>query len=379
MDLLKKLKFYLDKKLVLLVIGFYAVFSVFALVKMVYFKSIGERFTNNTWSYMFLGVYLVDFLLVIFFMSITLIITKYMVVKKLKWIQIILVHITLSVFLGIFIFYGILSIQKLFGLADAINMRLDTIIYYYMNVIDLNFLIYFSLVGIIHTYYYFQISNLDKLTKIKLKNKFETAKARMLQTQLQPHFLFNSLNNITALIDIDKERSKNMIADLSNFLIRTLEIKNAEFITLSKELEILNMYINIVQNRFHENLKIEKKVDENTFYFFVPPLILQPIIENIIKHSYSIKHEEILIEITIREETNTALFIQIKNNGQLLNKPLEELLNTGFGLANIKDRLDISFKNQYTFKLFNDLENKKVILNLILPKVLSVSLKDIRI
>ena len=173
MNILKQLKFYLDKKLLYLVIGFYSVFTLFSLSKMIYFKSTGDRFSNKTWSFMFFEIYLIDYLLVIFFMSFVLIITKYIVQKQWQWTKVVLIHLILSILLGLFIFFGIVSIQYLIGTDSAQVFGLKTVIYYYMNVIDLNFLIYFSLAGIIHTYYYFTKFNEKEVQEKFLKEFYQ--------------------------------------------------------------------------------------------------------------------------------------------------------------------------------------------------------------
>ena len=106
--------------------------------------------------------------------------------------------------------------------------------------------------GIVYAYYYLQKQKEEAIKQEQLRNQLLDSKINALQSQLQPHFLFNAMNDISALMDIDIEKSQNAIADLSELLRKTLQIKDSKYITLQNELDILQHYIDIENIRFSE-------------------------------------------------------------------------------------------------------------------------------
>ena len=105
----------------------------------------------------------------------------------------------------------------------------------------------------------------------------------MLKAQLHPHFIFNTLNSISALVEIDKEKSQNLIADFGDLFRDILEFKDENLIPLRKELEILDKYIAIISVRFSDHLSIEKEIENDVENELVPHMLLQPMVENAIK------------------------------------------------------------------------------------------------
>lgn len=353
MTVIKRIIKYLDKKLLLLIVGFYTAFTIFSLAKMIYFKSIGDRFTSTSWSYMFFKMHLLDYILVIFFMSIVLVITKYMVEKKMKWMVIFSIHLVLSLLLGFFIFYGILILQTLIGTPSASNITFEKVIYAYMNVIDLNFLVYFSIVGIMHTYYYLTKVNESEIQKVYLKDRLLQTKIKMLQSQIKPHFLFNTLHSIYSLMDGDKKKSQNMLTDLSELLRGIIDHKDENLITLQEELQLLDKYFRITKIRFSDDLIINLNIGGNLDNALVPNMLLQPIVENSIKHGYTLGKTVFTIEVSILKKQNSLIFT-IKNNGKPLTNPLDKIVEEGTGITNIIERLKILYNTNYSFNVFNN-------------------------
>ncbi|WP_439339246.1 sensor histidine kinase [Thalassobellus citreus] len=331
---------------------------------MIYFKSIGDRFVNDTWSYMFFQTYFIDYMLVIFFMSIVSIITKYLVVNHYKWSTIVTTHLLLSFSLGLFIFFGLVVTQTLLGSSSVQNLTFSKIIYYYINVLDLNFLIYLSIVVITHIYLNKKLLKENHIQKIELIKKLEQAKMEVLQSQIHPHFLFNTLNNIHTLIDIDGNKSKSMLVDLSDFLRITLDYKIDNLSELQDELTLLNKYINIIKIRFSKNLEIKQHIDNNLENVLLPTMLLQIIFENAIKHGYSQKNLKLKIVLSVKK-INDKLLIIVENNGKPFPGTFNENLKKGLGLKNIHDRLQMLFKDNFSFNITN--ENKYVIVKIMLP------------
>ncbi len=229
----------------------------------------------------------------------------------------------------------------------------------FMTVIDLNFLIYFAMVSIIYAYYYIKVVKEAEKKQNKLQTQLVNARMKMLSSQLQPHFLFNTLNSIAVLTDIDVSKAKDTIADLSDFLREILYDNDSNTISLEKELRVLEYYLNILNVRFSDHLVIKKTIDDTLLSKQVPALLLQPILENSIKHGYSYDHTDLEVHITITSEGN-YLVITVENNGALLMVDHAALLKKGMGLANIKDRLSNLYGKDYFFEISNNADGTGV-------------------
>lgn len=334
-------------------VGFYTVFLIISSSKMVYFKSIGERFNDSTWTYMFFGVYFTDYLLVVFFMSIVLLITKYMVIRNWAWGNMIVVHAVMSILLGIFIFTGLLTIQKLLGLHQIQSVDFKTLLYYYFNVIDLNFLIYFSIVGIAHTYYFINQLKEAEAAQNREKLKMIGVQLNTLQTQINPHFFFNTLNSISTLMVSDVKKAQDTVVNVADLLRTMLDINEVTTITLSKELDILDKYLDIMTTRYPNSLIVEKHIDEGVDNYLVPSLILQPILENAIKHGFSRQTKVLKVWVTVERTREGNLLLAVENSGNQLPKSFDVTKTKGLGLKNTIDRLKILFDESASFTMGN--------------------------
>jgi len=237
---------------------------------------------------------------------------------------------------------------------------------------DHNFLIYFALVAITYAYYTFDRIKDFETNQAILRTELSDAKLKSLKSHLQPHFLFNTLNSIFTLIDHDKDKSKEMIVDLSDVL-REIVVKNRNNkIELQEELSIIDKYLNILKIRFENQLKIKKSISPNLELALIPTLAIQQLIENAVKHGYSKNHKELTLELDISKKNN-HLTIEISNNGKLLDKEFQTLLKKGNGLNNLNERLIVLYNNDFLFELSNDLQNNKVLSRLEIPFELSIS------
>ncbi|HET8855826.1 MAG TPA: histidine kinase, partial [Salinimicrobium sp.] len=219
-------------------------------------------------------------------------------------------------------------------------------------VMDFNFLIYFAMIFIVYTYHYLKRVKESEKQKNQLETQLVNTRMEMLSSQLQPHFLFNTLNSIAVLVEMDAKKAQNTIADLSDFLREILYSDDHYTVPLEKELRILKYYLNILSVRFSDHLKVEKNIDESLLQHKVPSLILQPIIENSVKHGYSYDHTNLSISIQIYSEKNRML-IRVVNDGEPLKLSQAELLEKGVGLANIRDRLTNLYGSNYFFEIRN--------------------------
>ncbi|MFN5169524.1 MAG: sensor histidine kinase [Cyclobacteriaceae bacterium] len=188
------------------------------------------------------------------------------------------------------------------------------------------------------------------------------AELQKLQLQLQPHFLFNSLNSINALILFDTEKARDMIGQLSDFLRATLKRADEQWISLEEEFTYINLYLSIEKVRFGHRLQVEADLDEQLKLWLIPPLILQPLVENAIKFGLYGTTDQVKITM-ITSRVDDHLMIQISNP---FDADAQSASGTGFGLHGLKRRL-------YLLYARNDLvqtrtEGNQFIVQLILPE-----------
>lgn len=354
MALAKLKKKYLDFRLVLLLAGFYLLFDIVLICKIAYQRNFmsPERLEKFSWHEFLIHNILIDYVVVVSYMTLIAISTKRFLNKNYSWVKIISIHTIFSLLIGFVVRLIGELIAVLSGKMDLSNYDFGETIYAFMYVIDLNFLIYFAMVFIIYTYYYLrQVKEAEKRHS-KLESQLVNTRMKMLSAQLQPHFLFNTLNSISVLTDIDPGKAKDTIADLSDFLREILYSSDNNRISLDEELRILEYYLNIVNVRFSDHLHIRKEIDESLMLKKVPALLLQPLIENSIKHGYSYDHTDLEIIVSIYQE-DSNLVISVKNDGAPVNQSHKELMKKGVGLVNINDRLKNLYGDSYYFEIRN--------------------------
>lgn len=244
----------------------------------------------------------------------------------------------------------------------------------FMAYIDINYLIYFVMVCIIYFYYYSQQMQFTKNQQTILENHLLGTRLKLVNSQIQPHFLFNTINTIVSLIKTNPERAANTLVDLSDFLRETLYLKEEQFIPVKKELSNLRKYCRIVKTRFGEKLQIQQKIDLDILNVFIPPFIIQPVLENSIKHGFSENHKALKIEISLKSKNSTHLQIEIYNDGQPLSSPLG-LEATGLGISSIMRRLENLFKENYAFKM-NNCANKPGVKTVIIIPLIKNSIRQ---
>jgi sensor histidine kinase YesM len=162
-----------------------------------------------------------------------------------------------------------------------------------------------------------------RLEKDNIQAKYET-----LKTQINPHFLFNSLNSLTTLVD-DNPRAVDYIGNLSEFFRYMLSSRDKELVLLREEIRILERYISLQQSRFVNNLKVDLQVPEKYYHFAIPPLVIQMLVENSIKHNVISKDRP--LTVTVKADSDT---LTVQNN--LQKKP--GVASMGQGLNNIRER-----------------------------------------
>ena len=203
-----------------------------------------------------------------------------------------------------------------------------------------------------------------KLIKLQEENKIAELKA--LKAQIEPHFLFNSLNVIGAYCRTDGEKARNLIVNLSNYFRSTLEIEG-DFSTLEKELLLVKAYLSIEEARFLNRLKFEFQIDDNLLDIKFPILILQPIVENAIKHGILKKVEGGTVKLIVND-ADEKVFVQICDDGVGFENTGNSI-STGIGLKNVRNRLKLLYGEKYDINIESSDKGSKV--SFYIPKIIN--------
>ncbi len=205
-----------------------------------------------------------------------------------------------------------------------------------------------------------------QLANSQLETQLAQSQLQALRAQLHPHFLFNTLNTIAALVRRDeKHDAVNMLTSLGDLLRQTMNSDQQQFVTLRQELEFLMRYLEIQQMRFRERLQVELNIQPEAMEAPVPNLILQPLVENAIRHGIAENLEagRLSIEAVCRDG---KLRINVYNDGPQLPPDWQFDANAGIGLSNTRQRLDKLYGEEFRFELEN-VAKRGVMVKLELP------------
>lgn len=212
------------------------------------------------------------------------------------------------------------------------------------------FLIIWNLVYF--TYHYIIKSQQEQLDKVKLQSLVKELELKTIKAHINPHFIFNALNSIRALVDEDPKRARGAITELSNILRSSMQAEKVETTPLSKELNIVRDYLALEHIRFEDRLNIEYNIDENTLNQPVPPMMLQTLVENAIKHGISKKMEGGFIKIISDFKDNHHELI-VRNSGHING----DFNPDGFGLYSTQSRLMLLYGEKARFEIKNTSED----------------------
>ena len=191
----------------------------------------------------------------------------------------------------------------------------------------------------------------DKEHLAKANFLAQHAQLQMLRYQLNPHFLFNSLNSIWALIDEDKKASKEMVSELAEFLRYSLMSKNYSDVPLQQEIDAIRHYLSIEKKRFEEKLEVEFDIDDGAKEYPVLSFLLNPLVENAVKYGMRTSVMPLKISI-IAKVTDRHLVLKVTNTGKwVIPYEYEDVSGTGTGLQNIRLRLQNAFPDRSDFQI----------------------------
>lgn len=205
---------------------------------------------------------------------------------------------------------------------------------------------YIITVGIYYVISYFQDKQKEEIEKRELAIKNKEMQISLLKSQINPHFLFNTLNSISTLVNSSKEKARKVITQLSDIFRYALDSHAGEMVKLIYEIDFIENYILIQQVRFGDRLKFVKEVDPSCLGIKIPPMILQPLVENSVKYGIAPKREGGTIYLSVRR-SGGIVFFEVKDDGLGVNaKKIMDGSSSGVGMANTDLRLKSYFGTQ---------------------------------
>lgn len=209
--------------------------------------------------------------------------------------------------------------------------------------------LFFTIWSLIYlTYHYVSSTQRQKLNQVKLENVVKELELKTIKAHINPHFIFNALNSIRALIDENPDRARKAVTELSQLLRSSMNADKEELVSLERELKIVQNYLALEQIRFEDRLRVRLDIDEDTLKQQVPPMMLQTLVENAIKHGISkeMKGGEVIISSDFVADHHELV---VRNTGFL--KEMEE--EEGFGLSSTRNRLHLLFGKNASFDIQN--------------------------
>jgi two-component system, LytTR family, sensor kinase len=210
---------------------------------------------------------------------------------------------------------------------------------YYISVITIWSFIYFM-------YHFMAKTRKQEMDTIKLEALVKSLELKTIKANINPHFIFNALNGIRALIDEDPARARRAVTELSNILRSSLNADKGETVSLLDELKIVKDYLALENMRFEDRLKIEYEIDDDTLSQQVPPMMLQTLVENAIKHGISKNVRGGIVRI-ISDFSGSFHELAVQNTGRLNGG----LSHQGFGLSSTQDRLNLLYGEKASFEI----------------------------
>lgn len=280
------------------------------------------------------------------------------VLIRANWLEnkvgiLILKSLGLSLILAVIHFYGYDSIRALLKipksneggdlseLSEAGRIMLNVLSVWIYHVLWI--ILYFA-------FHFAYKSRQESIKNLQLEALQTEIELNNLKSQLNPHFMFNSLNSIRALVDIEPKSAKQSITQLSNILRSSLQMGRKNVVPISEEINLVDNYLKMEKIRFEERLQYEFKIDQELNSFEIPPLIIQTLVENSIKHGISslIAGGNVVVEVKRLKDKN---IIRVSNNGKLkkVTSPI-----SGIGIENTQRRLDLVYGKRAHFKLYEE-------------------------
>jgi two-component system, LytTR family, sensor kinase len=275
---------------------------------------------------------------------------------RVRWPKQLLVHIAGALAYSVLHTGVLVSVRVLLMGPGSLPSKFDSwrayVVVQYLTQLDWLFVTYLFLIGLAYALAYRGESEARALSASRLETRLVEAQLQSLQRQLHPHFLFNTLNTISGLIHSDADAADVMIDRLGDLLRMTLHKSGIQEVTLKEELEVLQKYVEIEQTRFGSRLQVAMQIEPETLDAQVPNLLLQPLVENAIRHGIAPNGRPGWIAVRASREGN-QLVVEIRDSGDGLPPERLMALNRGVGLDNTRARLEHLYHAAYEFTFAN--------------------------
>ncbi len=288
-------------------------------------------------------------------------------INRWKWLSLtmprLIPRVLFSVFvMGVIMYFLRIPVSIPLGLFNK-NVVLDPIVLLGLSFVYAFFFFLWSVMYFIYNYF-------ERYNKsLKLEASIKEIELNNLKSQLNPHFIFNALNSIRALVDENPSKSKLAINQLSNILRNSLVTEKRGLTKFEDELKIVKDYLGLEGIRFEERLRTEFDIDSASADFMVPPLMIQTLVENGIKHGVSKLKDGGIIQIKTRVE-NDRLKIHIRNSGHFQLNGAKKT-SGGMGLENTRQRLKLIYDDEASFRILTE-SNTFVLTEIIIPHLYKI-------
>ena len=283
-------------------------------------------------------------------------------INRWKWLGLGMLRLIPRVILSVFCIGLIMYFLRMPG-SVPLGLYNPIVAFHLQNILGQSF--YYAIIFFFWSALYFIYNYFERFNRsLKLEASLKEIELNNLKSQLNPHFIFNALNSIRALVDENPVKSKEAINQLSNILRNSLVTEKKGLISFDDELKVVKDYLGLESIRFEERLKTEFDIDPESNQFRVPPLMVQTLVENGIKHGVSKLKEGGIIQV-IAKVDHDFLKIHIRNSGhfELNGKQNGE---GGLGLENTRQRLKLIYGDEASFRILTE-NNNFVLTEIIIP------------
>ncbi len=284
-------------------------------------------------------------------------------IRKYEWLRLPFLRLSVRLLLtsvGLAFLINVLNSVFIVYIANFFGEEKFSVAVFFLYVFQTT--IYFALwLGIYVGVYYFRNYKREEIEKWKLQSAVKDAELIALKAQINPHFLFNALNNIRALILEDQMKARDMVSHLSDLLRYSIQFNDQEKVTIAEELEIVNNYLELESIHYEKRLSYEINSPDRLKNYKIPPMVIQLMVENAVKHGISQVKSGGNIIVNVSQE-DIDLTLCVSNTGSLEKKPEKG----GIGIRNAIDRINLLFDQEPEFKL--EQQGRMVTSTLKLPK-----------
>lgn len=326
----------------------------------------------STWNYVNIGfelsLALQLFFLVIFLGASLSHIFRLLIISR-KWLSMGLGAIIPRVILGSLVF-GVIYSLLLASILDLFFPRVEPLLTENLSNI-LTFFVTFTIIFLLWStgyfaYHYLRNYEREEVKNLRLESSQQELELASLKAQLNPHFIFNAMNSIRALVDEDPIQAKGAVTKLSNIMRTSLMSDRRNLVPLREEIALVKDHLHLEQIRYEERLDVNYEVDSRLLDVKIPPMMIQILVENAIKHGISQIQEGGILSLSV-SEVDEKIHVLVQNPGQLTGR----VKGTGIGLENLNRRLKILYQKDASF-LIEEIKGNKVSAVLVIPKTYEI-------